>query len=118
MRWYQITALALLAFVTSGLLVASDEKKQDAQRFKVTFTITYNEATLSEAAELERVVREQHAKACAVVVGVESLTQVTCSVIYLNRYNNMLPVYRGAFNGDNSDSSYVWGQAGQSNEVK
>jgi len=57
MRWYQITALALLAFVTSGLLVASDEKKQDAQRFKVTFTITYNEATLSEAAELERVVR-------------------------------------------------------------
>ncbi len=73
MRWYQITALALLAFVAAGLLVASDEKKQDAQRFKVTFTITYNQLTLAEAAELEKVVREQHAKACAVVVGVESL---------------------------------------------
>jgi len=105
MRWYQITALALLAFVAAGLLVASDEKKQDAQRFKVTFTITYNEATLAEAAELERVVREQHAKACAVDVGVESLTQVTGSVptsIYL-------PVYRGTLNSDNSDSLGTWG---------
>jgi len=111
MRWYQITALALLAFVSAGLLSAAGEKKPDAQRFKVTFTITYNEATLAEAAELERVVREQHTKACAVDVGVESLTQVTGSVptsIYLGGYNNTLPVYRGTLN-DNSDSLGTWG---------
>jgi hypothetical protein len=46
MRWYQITALALLAFVSAGLLSAAGEKKPDAQRFKVTFTITNNQLTL------------------------------------------------------------------------
>ena len=46
-------------------------EKPEAQKFEVTYTITYNSVTLSEAAELEEKIREEHKDACKVSVAVK-----------------------------------------------
>ena len=42
-----------------------------AQKFEVTYTITYNSLTLLEASELEAKIRKEHKDACKVSVSVK-----------------------------------------------
>ena len=42
-----------------------------AQKFEVTYTITYNSITLLEASELEEKIRKEHKDACKVSVAVK-----------------------------------------------
>ena len=53
------------------LMIGIAGEKPEAQKFEVTYTITYNSVTLSEAAELEEKIREEHKDACKVSVAVK-----------------------------------------------
>lgn len=69
----------LLAVVVMLVAWAMTDKAEPADKevkmaeFKTVFTITYNSLTLEQAAALEKVVRQQHEKACGVTVSLESL---------------------------------------------
>lgn len=65
--------LIFALLVVCAALFAADKSPQ---KFNVTFTITYNELTLDQAAELEKEVLKQHAKACEIGVGVNNIQRI------------------------------------------
>jgi len=53
------------------LMIGIAGEKPEAQKFEVTYTITYNSITLLEASELEEKIRKEHKDACKVSVAVK-----------------------------------------------
>lgn len=62
MKYFALTLVVVL-FGASPAFAAVEEKPG---KFKTTFTITYNEITLKEAADLESLIQKQHASSCKV----------------------------------------------------
>ena len=56
----------LLALVMVGVMfgIGNAELKKEMQKFKVSYTITFNEITLEEAQKKEAVIREMFKTAC------------------------------------------------------
>ena len=76
------TILVLLCLLLSAPVVFGEINPKDKKKFKTVITITYNEATLTEAAALERGIKGNHIKACKVDVELRavessSITSVT-----------------------------------------
>jgi len=66
-----------------------------AQEFEVTYTITYNSLTLSEAAELEEKIRKEHKDACKVNISVKEsnsypVSSLIDSIFYAPGYRTTL----------------------------
>jgi hypothetical protein len=70
-RFILIFIVLFLLFVSIGYA----EVKQDAQKFKLTYTIIYNEQTLEQAAKTEAIVKEKFKDACSVSVKAEELKE-------------------------------------------
>ena len=65
----KIIVLLLVIFASLGA-----EIKQESQRFKVTYTITYNSITLAQADSLEKAVKSKFKSACGVNIGIEPVS--------------------------------------------
>lgn len=83
------TKLSLLLTVVGIVAIATvipfrsvkGEVKQDAQKFKVTYTVTYNAVTLAKAAELEEKIKKENKDGCNVKVKVSPVTVSTVGTI-------------------------------------
>ncbi len=67
--------LIALVLVITGVFLCYAEVKQDAQKFKVIYTITYNAQTLGEAARMETVVKSKFKDACSAKVEIKVLEE-------------------------------------------
>jgi len=66
-----IISIALMCFVFCTISFApSNQKKADCKKFNVTFSLTYNAMTLSEAGQKELQLRELFGDACMIDVKV------------------------------------------------
>ena len=61
--------IALIILLASVVLA-----DHNAQKFKVTYTITFNELTLQEASRLEKVIKQDYSDACEIDVSLEKVT--------------------------------------------
>lgn len=66
--WVLLAAIVILVAVAMIDPAVPADKEVKVAQFKTVFTITYNSLTLEQAAALEKIVREQHEKACDVKV--------------------------------------------------
>jgi len=64
-----MVSITILSLINYNNLLA--EVSQKCQKFEVTFTITYNAITLSEATRLEKVIRNDFSDACKVKTKLE-----------------------------------------------
>lgn len=76
MKAFLISALVLCPV----LFVGASPKTVQCKKFEVTFTITYNEMTLADAALMERKIREQFSDACKVDVKVKEVASTETGI--------------------------------------
>lgn len=89
----------VLAVLTFSNLAADTASGHQPNKFEVTFTITYNTATLAEAAELEKRIIKEHDSACKIET---TMKQVSSYLTLSSRYyigdtirTHPVPYYQG-----------------------
>ena len=75
MKRFAVIAVLVLAFVT----ISFAEVKQEAQKFKVSYTITYKSINLEEAAKIETAIKKEFKDACVVNINIQQDDRVTFS---------------------------------------
>lgn len=68
----KIIAVVLGMMLLSGVAIA--EVKQEASKFKMSYTVIYNAITLGEASNIETRIKKENKDACSVDVEVKSNT--------------------------------------------
>jgi hypothetical protein len=74
--WVALAVVVLLVALAMIDQAEPADKEIKMAEFKTVFTIIYNSLTLEQAAALEKIVRQQHEKACCVGVSMEHVGTV------------------------------------------
>jgi len=63
----------ILIVLLSSLLIASDKQPK---KFKVTYSITFNEVTLEKAAQIEKEISKQFGESCEIKIELSAIKDV------------------------------------------